>query len=48
VKTTGPGAKEVRQGVIIDPDGTKTMLVWLDLTATSEVTVHIDGADPAL
>jgi hypothetical protein len=37
VKTAGGKAKDVRQGVITDTDGTKTMVIWLDLTSTSDV-----------
>ncbi len=47
VKTTGAEAKDVRQGVIIDTDGTKTMVIWLELTSTSAVTVNISGAKPS-
>ncbi|MCX6872642.1 MAG: LamG domain-containing protein [Verrucomicrobia bacterium] len=46
VKTTAAGVKDVRQGVIIDTDGTKTMVIWLDLTSTAEVSVNISGANP--
>ncbi len=44
VGTEGAGVKDVRQGVIIDTDGTKTMVIWLELAATSAVTVSISGA----
>jgi hypothetical protein len=46
VKTEGAGVKDVRQGIIIDTDGTKTMVIWLELTAASPVTLHISGANP--
>jgi hypothetical protein len=46
VKTEGDGMKDVRQGVIIDTDGTKTMVIWLELAAVSPVTLHINGANP--
>jgi hypothetical protein len=47
VQTTGAGAKDVRQGAMIDTDGTITMVVWLELAATSAVTVDIGGARPS-
>lgn len=47
VETRATAVKEVRQGVIIDTDGTKTMVVWLELIATSDVTVTISGAKPS-
>lgn len=47
VKAQGAGVKAVRQGVMLDADGTKTMLVWLELAATADVTVTISGANPA-
>jgi hypothetical protein len=46
VKTDGAGVKDVRQGIIIDTDGTKTMVIWLELAAVSPVTLHISGANP--
>ncbi len=47
VKTEGAGVKDVRQGVINDTDGTKTMVIWLELASTSEVTVSVGGANPS-
>jgi hypothetical protein len=47
VKTAGGKAKDVRQGVITDTDGTKTMVIWFDLTSTSDVSVNISGAKPS-
>ena len=46
VKTTGTGVKDVRQGIIMDADGTQAMVIWLELAATSPVTLHINGAKP--
>jgi hypothetical protein len=46
VKVTGAEAKDVRQGVITDTDGTKTMVIWLELAATSPLTLGISGAKP--
>jgi len=46
VTTTGAGLKDARQGVITDTDGTKSMLIWLELAASSPVTVAINGAKP--
>jgi hypothetical protein len=47
VKVTGAEAKDIRQGVITDTDGTNTMVIWLELAATSPVTLGISGASPA-
>ncbi len=47
VETTPTGVKDVRQGVIVDTDGTKTMVIWLDFSATSPVTFNISGANPS-
>jgi hypothetical protein len=47
LETTTAGLKDVRQGVIIDTDGTKTMVIWLDLSATAPVTFNISGANPS-
>jgi hypothetical protein len=46
VTTGGVALNDVRQGTIIDSDGTRTMVIWLELTATSPVTLHISGANP--
>jgi len=48
VETTAAGVKDVRQGVMIDTDGTKTMVVWLELSATADVNVSISGASPSV
>jgi len=47
VKTEGADVKDVRQGVITDTDGTKTIVIWLELTSTSELSVNISGAQPS-
>lgn len=41
-----PGATDVRQGTILDTDGTRTLVVWAELTSTSPVNVTISGANP--
>ena len=46
VKVSGAEAKEVRQGTIMDRDGTKTLIIWIDLTATAPVEMSIGGAIP--
>ncbi len=46
VKTTGAGLKDLRQGVITDTDGTRTMVIWLELAANSPMTISISGAAP--
>ena len=47
VKTTAAGVKDIRQGVVTDTDGTRAMVIWLDLASTSDVTVNISGAKPS-
>jgi hypothetical protein len=47
VITGDVAAKDVRQGIIIDTDGTRTMVIWLELTATSPLTIGISGAIPS-
>jgi hypothetical protein len=47
VKTEGAGAKDVRQGVINDNDGTRTMVIWLEVTSTSDVTLNISDSKPS-
>jgi hypothetical protein len=46
VQIKGGKAKDVRQGVITDTDGTRTMIIWLELTAHSDITLDISGAKP--
>jgi hypothetical protein len=41
VKLTGASSSDIRQGVVIDTDGTYTMVVWLELTATDAITISI-------
>jgi hypothetical protein len=47
VNIKGAKAKDVRQGVITDTDGTQTLVIWLDLTSASELSVNISGAKPS-
>jgi hypothetical protein len=47
VETKGTGAKNVRQGTIVDTDGTKTVILFVELEATSPVNVMITGAKPS-
>jgi hypothetical protein len=44
VETTGAVASDVRQGTIIDTDGTRTLVVWVELNAAASVDVAISGA----
>lgn len=37
----------IRQGVVTDTDGTRTMVIWLDPASSSDVTVNISGAKPS-
>ncbi|MBW1706962.1 MAG: LamG domain-containing protein [Deltaproteobacteria bacterium] len=41
VKLTGASSSDIRQGVVIDTDGTYTMVVWLELTANNAITISI-------
>jgi len=47
LETKGTVAKDVRQGTIIDTDGTRTMILWVELDAITPVDVMIRGAAPA-
>jgi Concanavalin A-like lectin/glucanases superfamily len=47
VKAKGADLKDMRQGVITDTDGTESLVLWLDLTASSDVAIHISGAKPS-
>jgi hypothetical protein len=40
-----PGATDIRQGTIVDTDGTRTLVVWAELKATAPVDVTISGAN---
>ena len=44
--TKGATANDIRQGTIIDTDGTLTMILWAELDATAPVEVTIHGAAP--
>jgi len=44
LKITGAVTKEIRQGTIVDTDGTRTMIIWIETTATLPVNVTISGA----
>jgi len=47
LETKGAGAKDVRQGTVVDTDGTKTMIIWVELDAKSPVNVTVHGANPS-
>ena len=42
---TVPGATDIRQGTIVDTDGTRTLVVWAEVTATSTLNVTLSGAN---
>jgi hypothetical protein len=47
LETIGAVAKDVRQGTIVDTDGTRTMILWAELDSTTPVDVLISGAAPS-
>lgn len=47
VNLKGGVAKDVRQGTFADTDGTRTMVVWVELEATAPVDFTISGARPS-
>ena len=47
LETKGAVAKDVRQGTIVDTDGTTTMILWVELDATGPADVTIRGAAPS-
>jgi hypothetical protein len=38
---------EVRQGTFVDTDGTHTMVIWIEVVASSPAEFTISGANPA-
>ena len=47
VLVDGKQPEDVRQGTVTDPDGTKTMVIWIELDATRATRFSISGAKPA-
>jgi len=43
---TGAAVKDVRQGTIVDTDGTRTLVLWAELNASVPIEVTIRGAKP--
>ena len=46
VLMNGKAPAEVRQGTFVDTDGTRTMVIWIEVAASSPVTFTINGANP--
>jgi len=47
VTLKGGTAQDIRQGTIVDTDGTRTLVVWLELQAAAPVAITLGGARPA-
>jgi hypothetical protein len=47
VNLKGGVAKDVRQGAFVDTDGTRTLVIWVELEATVPVDFTISGAEPS-
>ena len=43
---TGAAVKDVRQGTIVDTDGSRTLVLWAELNASIPIDVTIRGAKP--
>ena len=42
----GKTPDEVRQGAFVDTDGTRTMVIWIKVSASSPAEFAISGAKP--
>jgi len=43
----GKAPGEVRQGAFVDTDGTRTMVIWIEVTTSSPAEFSISGANPS-
>jgi hypothetical protein len=46
VSVTGAEVRDLRQGTVLDTDGRRKLILWLDMDATSPVGISIEGAQP--
>ena len=42
----GVAVRDLRQGTILDTEGRRKLILWLEMNATSPVDISIEGAKP--
>lgn len=47
VSVTGAEGRDLRQGTVLDTEGRRKLVIWLEMKATSPVDISIEGAQPA-
>ena len=43
----GSEVRDLRQGTVLDTDGRRKLIIWIEMDSTSPVEISIDGAKPA-
>jgi hypothetical protein len=43
----GAEVRDLRQGTVLDTDGRRKLVLWLEMDATTPVDISIEGAKPA-
>ncbi|MEN9469608.1 MAG: hypothetical protein RL630_1341 [Verrucomicrobiota bacterium] len=46
VSVTGAEVRDLRQGTVLDTEGRRKLIIWLEMKATSPVDISIEGAKP--
>ena len=46
VPAKGVAVRDLRQGTILDTEGRRKLILWLEMNATSPVDISIEGAKP--
>jgi hypothetical protein len=46
VSLTGAKERDLRQGTVLDTDGHRKLIVWIEMDATTPVEISIEGAKP--
>ena len=47
VSVKGAEVRDLRQGTVLDTDGRRKLVIWLEIDATKPVDISIEGAQPA-
>ena len=46
VSVKGAEVRDLRQGTVLDTDGRRKLILWLEMDATAPVDISIEGAKP--
>lgn len=46
ISVQGAEVRDLRQGTVLDTDGRRKLIIWIEMNATTPVDISIEGAAP--